>query len=177
MDFDKKSHEIFKNWYIDGRLLYHKVIDLKKPEEGIVDIRYVDPLKVKFMRVEKKSGIETSKGFNLDSKNPSAFLEPEIEEYFIYYPASSIQKYGASNKGIQIAKDAMTYVTSGLVDRNRQLTLSYLHKAIKALNQLRMIEDALVIYRISRAPERRIFYIDVGNLPKVKAEQYLRVLS
>jgi hypothetical protein len=174
MDFDKKSHEIFKNWYVDGRLLYHKVIDLKRPEEGIVDLRYVDALKVKFMRVEKKTGTETNKGYNLNSNNPSAFLEPEIDEYFVYYPSSSIQKYGASNKGIQIAKDAMTYVTSGLVDRNRQLTLSYLHKAIKALNQLRMIEDALVIYRLSRAPERRIFYIDVGNLPKVKAEQYLR---
>jgi hypothetical protein len=100
--------------------------------------------------------------------------EPDIEEYFMYFPATTIQKYGASSKGIKIAKDSITYVTSGLVDRNRQLTLSYLHKAIKALNQLRMIEDALVIYRLSRAPERRIFYIDVGNLPKVKAEQYLR---
>ena len=174
MDFDKKSHEIFKNWYVDGRLLYHKVIDLKKPEEGIIDVRFVDALKVKFMRVEKKTGVDARKGFNLDPKDPNSFVEPELDEYFVYYPTSSIQKYGASNKGIAIAKDAMTYVTSGLVDRNRQLTLSYLHKAIKALNQLRMIEDALVIYRISRAPERRIFYIDVGNLPKVKAEQYLR---
>ena len=174
MDFDKKAHEIFKNWYVDGRLLYHKVIDLKKPEEGIIDVRFVDSLKVKFMRVEKKTNANAGKGYNLDPKDANAFVEPEIDEYFVYYPTSSIQKYGASNKGIPIAKDAMTYVTSGLVDRNRQLTLSYLHKAIKALNQLRMIEDALVIYRISRAPERRIFYIDVGNLPKVKAEQYLR---
>ena len=174
MDFDKKSHEIFKNWYVDGRLLYHKVIDLKKPEEGIIDVRFVDALKVRFMRVERKSATNANNKTNLDPKDPNAFIEPELDEYFLYFPTSSIQKYGASNKGIPIAKDAMTYVTSGLVDRNRQLTLSYLHKAIKALNQLRMIEDALVIYRISRAPERRIFYIDVGNLPKVKAEQYLR---
>ena len=174
MDFDKKSHEIFRNWYVDGRLLYHKVIDLKKPEEGIQDIRNIDPLKVKFMRVETKTKQEQGKAYITDAKNRDAFKEPEIEEYFIYYPESSIQKYAATGKGIHIAKDAVTFVTSGLVDRNRKLTLSYLHKAIKALNQLRMIEDALVIYRLSRAPERRIFYIDVGNLPKVKAEQYLR---
>jgi len=174
MDFDKKSHEIFRNWYVDGRLLYHKVIDLKHPEEGIKDLRYMDPLKVKFMRVERKTGQEQGKAYITDARNRDAFVEPEIDEYFTYFPDSSIQKYAATGKGIQIAKDAMTFVTSGLVDRNRKLTLSYMHKAIKALNQLRMIEDALVIYRLSRAPERRIFYIDVGNLPKVKAEQYLR---
>ena len=174
MDFDKKAHEIFKNWYVDGRIIYHKVIDLKNPTEGIQDIRYIDPLKVKFMRVEKNKGNILSANYVPDLKNPSMIQEPEIEEYFMYFPATTIQKYGSSSKGIKIAKDAITYCTSGLVDRNRQLTLSYLHKAIKALNQLRMIEDALVIYRLSRAPERRIFYIDVGNLPKVKAEQYLR---
>jgi hypothetical protein len=174
MDFDKKSHEIFRNWYVDGRLLYHKVIDLKKPEEGIKDIRSIDPLKTKFMRVERKTNKEVDKSFISDSRNRDSFIEPEIDEYFIYYPDTTVQKYGSSAKGIQIAKDAITFVTSGLVDRNRKLTLSYLHKAIKSLNQLRMIEDALVIYRLSRAPERRIFYIDVGNLPKVKAEQYLR---
>jgi len=174
MGFDKKSHEIFKNWYIDGRILYHKIIDIKNPTEGIQDLRYMDPLKVKFMRVEKNKGNVLSANYIPDLKNPSMIQEPDIEEYFMYFPATTIQKYGASSKGIKIAKDSITYVTSGLVDRNRQLTLSYLHKAIKALNQLRMIEDALVIYRLSRAPERRIFYIDVGNLPKVKAEQYLR---
>jgi hypothetical protein len=174
MDFDKKSHEIFRNWYVDGRLLYHKVIDLKNPEEGIKDIRNIDPLKTKFMRVERKTGQELGKAYTIDSKDRDAFIEPEIDEYFMYFPESSIQKHASSGKGIQIAKDAVTFVTSGLVDRNRKLTLSYMHKAIKALNQLRMIEDALVIYRLSRAPERRIFYIDVGNLPKVKAEQYLR---
>ena len=173
MDFDKKSHEIFKNWYVDGRILYHKVIDLKKPEEGIQDIRFMDALKTKFIRKEKKRTDNYAGVYN-SRQEASDFNEPEIEEYFLYFPLGHIQKTAAANKGIPISKDAVTFVTSGLVDRNRQLTLSYLHKAIKALNQLRMIEDALVIYRLSRAPERRIFYIDVGNLPKVKAEQYLR---
>jgi hypothetical protein len=179
MDFDKKAHEIFKNWYVDGRLLYHKVIDLKNPHEGIQDIRYIDALKIRYIREQKKKkGQKNNLGANyvneIDPDNFNSFQDPEIDEYFIYYPQGSIQKTGAPNRGVKIAKDAITYVTSGLIDRNRQLTLSYLHKAIKALNQLRMIEDALVIYRLSRAPERRIFYIDVGNLPKVKAEQYLR---
>lgn len=174
MGFDKKSHEIFKNWYIDGRILYHKVIDIKNPNEGIKDLRYIDPLKIKFMRVEKPKSNNSNVNYIKDFNNPLLIHEPEIDEYFMYFPDATIQKYGANSKGIRIAKDSITYVTSGLVDRNKQLTLSYLHKAIKALNQLRMIEDALVIYRISRAPERRIFYIDVGNLPKVKAEQYLQ---
>jgi len=178
LDFDKKSHEIFRNWYVDGRLYYHKVIDLKKPQEGIKELRYIDPMKMRFVRQEKKKGKNTI-GPNIsnggEEKNTIA---PEIEEYFVYtpkpaYPTNSYSSSGAS-KGVKIAKDSITYCTSGLVDRNKGSILSYLHKAIKALNQLRMIEDSLVIYRLSRAPERRIFYIDVGNLPKVKAEQYLR---
>ena len=173
MDFDKKSHEIFKNWYVDGRILYHKVIDVSKPQEGIQDLRFMDALKTKFIRREKKKPNEYGGVLSGRTQN-SNFVEPEIEEYFMYYPQGGLQKSAGPQQGIAIAKDSVTYVTSGLVDRNRQLTLSYLHKAIKALNQLRMIEDALVIYRLSRAPERRIFYIDVGNLPKVKAEQYLR---
>lgn len=172
LDFDKKAHEIFKNWYIDGRILYHKVIDINDPTKGIQELRFIDALKVKFMRIEKQDKDKLDSITNVS--NPTVFKDPEIEEYFIYFPTTNNQKFGSPNKGIKIAKDSITFVTSGLVDRNRQLTLSYLHKAIKALNQLRMIEDALVIYRISRAPERRIFYIDVGNLPKVKAEQYLR---
>lgn len=172
LDFDKKAHEIFKNWYIDGRILYHKVIDINDPTKGIQELRFIDALKVKFMRVEKQDKDRLNSITNVS--NPTVFKDPEIDEFFIYYPTTNNQKFGSPNKGIKIAKDSITFVTSGLVDRNRQLTLSYLHKAIKALNQLRMIEDALVIYRISRAPERRIFYIDVGNLPKVKAEQYLR---
>ena len=177
LDFDKKSHEIFRNWYVDGRLYYHKVIDLKKPQEGIQELRYIDPMKMRHVRQEKKKnragGVDLSR---VDESSKSFY--PELEEYFIYtpkpnYPLGVISGSG-NQKGIKIAKDAITYVASGLVDRNKGTTLSYLHKAIKSLNQLRMIEDSLVIYRLSRAPERRIFYIDVGNLPKVKAEQYLR---
>ena len=178
MDFDKKSHEILRNWYVDGRLYYFKAIDIKKPEEGIKEIRYIDPMKMRFVRQEKKNKNDY---LNLKSGNPNdtqKVMNPEIEEYFMYtpkanYPSGMISGAGG-NKGIKIAKDSITYVTSGLVDRNKGTVLSYLHKAIKSLNQLRMIEDSLVIYRLSRAPERRIFYIDVGNLPKVKAEQYLR---
>jgi len=177
LDFDKKSHEIFKNWYIDGRLYYHKVIDLKKPEEGIKELRYIDPMKMRYVRQEKKKNNVNGIDLSIVDENSKSFY-PDIEEYFIYtpkpnYPLGVIS--GAGNqKGVKIAKDSISYVTSGLVDRNKGTVLSYLHKAIKALNQLRMIEDSLVIYRLSRAPERRIFYIDVGNLPKVKAEQYLK---
>jgi len=178
MDFDRKCHEIFKNWYIDGRVYYLKVIDTKRPEDGIQDLRYIDPMKMKYVRQEKKK----SKGqqvldMNKGSDSNAKYVEPEIEEYFLYtpkanYPSGMIT--GAGKNAIKIAKDSITYCSSGLVDRNKGTVLSYLHKAIKALNQLRMIEDSLVIYRLSRAPERRIFYIDVGNLPKVKAEQYLK---
>ena len=177
MDFDKKSHEIFRNWYIDGRLYYLKVIDQKKPEEGIQDLRYIDPLKIRHIRQEKKKNKATL-GPDLGSGDKDKFQSPELEEYFVYtpkpnYPTGTMVGGGGA-KGIKIAKDSITYCTSGLVDRNKGNVLSYLHKAIKSLNQLRMIEDSLVIYRLSRAPERRIFYIDVGNLPKVKAEQYLK---
>ena len=178
LDFDKKSHEIFRNWYVDGRLYYHKVIDLKKPQEGIKELRYIDPMKMRFVRQEKKKDKNVI-GPNIPGRDESKNgIAPEIEEYFVYtpkpnYPTGNLTG-GGGNKGTKIAKDAITYCTSGLVDRNKGSVLSYLHKAIKALNQLRMIEDSLVIYRLSRAPERRIFYIDVGNLPKVKAEQYLR---
>ncbi len=180
MDFDKKAHEIFRNWYVDGRIYYHKVIDLKHPEEGIKEIRYIDALKIKFVRELKKRAVNDAGNLTYVNQDPkkelSMFESPNIEEYFVYNPQASggMQVGTAYGKGIKIAKDAITYITSGLVDRNKQATLSYLHKAIKALNQLRMIEDSLVIYRLSRAPERRIFYIDVGNLPKVKAEQYLK---
>ena len=178
LDFDRKSHEIYRNWYIDGRLFYHKVIDLKKPEEGIQELRYIDSLKIRYVRQQKKNKKDQYRLGNLGNENPMEYEFPEIEEYFIYnpkmtYPTGNPSSMGGS-QGVKIARDSITYCTSGLVDRNKGSTLSYLHKAIKALNQLRMIEDSLVIYRLSRAPERRIFYIDVGNLPKVKAEQYLR---
>ncbi len=179
LDFDKKSHEILRNWYVDGRLFYFKVIDVKKPEEGIQDLRYIDPMKMRYVRQERKDKKNDYMNVKSNSMGDNEkIVSPEIDEYFIYtpkpaYPAGMMSSGGGA-KGIKIAKDSVTYVTSGLVDRNKGTVLSYLHKAIKALNQLRMIEDSLVIYRLSRAPERRIFYIDVGNLPKVKAEQYLR---
>ncbi len=179
MDFDRKAHEIYRNWYIDGRIYYHKIIDLKNPHEGLQELRYIDAMKMRHIRKQAKKPedrLKQAKGSNSD--NPMDYEWPEIEEFFIYnpkasYPTGNVNATGAS-QGIKIAKDAISYTTSGLVDRNKGAVLSYLHKAIKALNQLRMIEDSLVIYRLSRAPERRIFYIDVGNLPKVKAEQYLR---
>jgi hypothetical protein len=181
LDFDKKSHEIYRNWYVDGRIFYHKVIDLKNPEMGIQDLRYIDAMKMRYVRQTKKQ--DNQKNFNqkfLEDSDPLNFKFPELEEYFIYNPkgsspAGSINPMGSSqSSGIKFTKDSIAYCTSGLVDRNKGTVLSYLHKAIKSLNQLRMIEDSLVIYRLSRAPERRIFYIDVGNLPKVKAEQYLK---
>ena len=180
LDFDRKSHEIYRNWYIDGRIFYHKVIDLKNPQEGIKELRYIDSMKVRYVRQEKKQENNKTILPSLRDANPMDYTFPEIEEYFVYnpkksYPLSSpLASSSSASQGIKIAKDAITYCTSGLVDRNKGTTLSYLHKSIKSLNQLRMIEDSLVIYRLSRAPERRIFYIDVGNLPKVKAEQYLR---
>ena len=178
LDFDKKSNEIFRNWYVDGRLYYHKVIDLKRPQDGILELRYIDPMKMRYVRQEKKKNKDPLVNTNVRGSEDTNILAPEIEEYFVYtpkpnYPTGALSSGGGS-KGVKISKDAITYCTSGLVDRNKGTVLSYLHKAIKALNQLRMIEDSLVIYILSRAPERRIFYIDVGNLPKVKAEQYLR---
>tara|TARA_B100000029_G_scaffold475877_1_gene519545 strand:+ start:446 stop:2125 length:1680 start_codon:yes stop_codon:yes gene_type:complete len=185
MDFDKRCHEIFRNWYVDGRIFYHKVIDLKKPEEGLQEIRYIDPLKIKLVRKLKddktlKSVIDRTTA----GSDPQNIVDPEIEEYYLYDPNSqqgknnlgAIGQPAFSNKQrpIKLAPDSVTFCHSGLVDRNKNTILSYLNKSIKALNQLRMIEDSLVIYRLSRAPERRIFYIDVGNLPKIKAEQYLK---
>jgi hypothetical protein len=177
MDFDKKSHEIFRNWYIDGRLYYLKVIDQKNPQEGIKDLRYIDPMKLKYIRQEKKTNGNNDPYVRINSSKEDAVPNPQFDEYYIYtmkpnYPTGMVAQAGKGST--KIAKDSITYCTSGLVDRNKNRVLSYLHKAIKALNQLRMIEDSLVIYRLSRAPERRIFYIDVGNLPKVKAEQYLK---
>lgn len=178
MDFDRKCHEIFRNWYIDGRIYYLKVIDLKNPQEGIQDLRYIDPMKMRYIRQEKKNNKDPYVRVNQRNTENSLPQNIEFEEYFLYtptpnYPTGMISGAGAG-KSVKIAKDSVVYCTSGLVDRNKNTVLSYLHKAIKALNQLRMIEDSLVIYRLSRAPERRIFYIDVGNLPKVKAEQYLK---
>ena len=184
MDFDKKCHEILRNWYIDGRIFYHKVIDVKKPEEGIKEVRYIDPLKIKLVRKLKTDPTLRGAINQVNAKNPADLENPEIEEYYQYDPSQTQSKnalgaigqtpFSTKQRPVKIAPDAITFCHSGLVDRNKQTILSYLHKSIKALNQLRMIEDSLVIYRLSRAPERRIFYIDVGNLPKIKAEQYLK---
>ena len=178
LGFDMKAHELIRNWYVDGRTYYHKVIDLNDPKRGILELRYIDPLKIRRVRQKIKKA----------DADPTAIrgtaLEHEWGDYVDYYIFNP-KGYGrqtamiggtdfAGNEGIKIAHDAITYVHSGLQDMNKRMHLSFLHKGIKSLNQLRMIEDALVIYRLSRAPERRIFYIDVGNLPKVKAEQYLR---
>jgi hypothetical protein len=180
LDFDKKAHEIYRNWYVDGRLYYHKVIDIKKPTNGIVDLRYIDATKMRYVRQEvstKNNKVAASAFANAD---PNNYKFPEIEEYFVYspqtqYPIGTPTTMSAGQeKGIKFSRDSIVYCTSGLVDRNKGTTLSYLNKASKTLNQLRMIEDSLVIYRIVRSPERKVFYIDVGGLPKIKAEQYLR---
>jgi len=165
MAFNTKGHDIFRRWYVDGRIYYHKVIDRESPRKGITELRYIDPRKIKKIREVRKRRPDGVMG-------PSTLtMIDEFEEYFLY------NEKGVTNTtsgGIKIAPDAVSFVPSGLVDQNKNMVLSYLHKAIKPVNQLRMIEDSAVIYRIARAPERRIFKIDVGNLPKVKAEQYLR---
>jgi hypothetical protein len=169
LDFDKRCHDIFRRWYIDGRLHYHKMIDFDNPAEGIKELRYIDALKIKKVRevIKKKPNVSQVEIGPAGEK----YDYGEVLEYYMYFPHG----YKATQaKGLKIASDAITFVNSGLMDHNRNSVLSFLHKAIKAVNQLRMIEDSLVIYRLSRAPERRIFYIDVGNLPKMKAEQYLR---
>ena len=159
--------EIFRRWYIDGRLFYHKVIDTSNPSNGILELRYIDARKIK--KIKEVDQGKKEEATQDDVKQ--GFISPKQVEYFLY------KQNGLRTgdlQGIKVAPDAITYVTSGILDVNKNMVLSHLHKAIKAVNQLRMIEDSLVIYRISRAPERRIFYIDVGNLPKVKAEQYLK---
>jgi hypothetical protein len=170
LNFEDKSYDIFKRWYIDGRLYYHAIIDEKNPRLGIKELRNIDPRKIRKVREQRKK------------KDPRSetVVTQVAKEYYIYnekgYNAQGIGSGAAaySATGVKIAKDSIVHCTSGLMDTNGTMVISYLHKAIKPLNQLRVLEDATVIYRISRAPERRIFYIDVGNLPKMKAEQYLR---
>ncbi len=181
LNFDNRAHEIIRSWYIDGRLFYHKVIDLDNPKKGITELRYIDPMKIK--KVRQKINDKPKDSFGQQQIKGTA-LEYEygtFVDYYLYNP-KGFYKGGALgpigdmslSKGVKMAIDSITFCPSGLQDLNKRMTLGFLHKAIKGLNQLRMIEDSLVIYRLSRAPERRIFYIDVGNLPKVKAEQYLR---
>ena len=165
LDFENKAHDLFRRWYIDGRLHFHKIIDEGEPQKGIQELRFIDALKIK--RVRKVQRDITKKG------SPSISV---LEDYYVYNEGGLGGKTGATSAGgtIKITSDAIAHCPSGLFDPSKNMVLSYLHKAIKPVNQLRMIEDAVVIYRIARAPERRIFYIDVGNLPKVKAEQYLK---
>jgi len=164
LDFENRAYDLFRRWYIDGRLFFHKVIDPSKPGEGIIELRYIDPRKIrKVIEIDNKPNIPTV--------DPSEVFTQKTVEYYIY---NTKGVRGSDSSGIKIAPDAICYVPSGILELNKNMVISHLHKAIKSVNQLRMIEDSLVIYRLSRAPERRIFYIDVGNLPKVKAEQYLR---
>ena len=167
LDFENRSYEIFRRWYVDGRLFYHKVIDPDNPSAGLVDLRYIDPRKIR-----KVSEREQKRPEQLRNMNVNEALTSKAADYFVFDPKGL--KNASTNQGMKIAPDSICYCHSGIMDLNKNMVLSHLHKAIKAVNQLRMIEDSLVIYRLSRAPERRIFYIDVGNLPKNKAEQYLR---
>ena len=159
LKFDERAHETFRAWYIDGRLYYQILIDESNIKQGIQELRYIDPRKIRRIKNIKKErtpqGVEVVK---------------EVEEYYLYNDKGITEQ---TTHGVKLALDSVVYVPSGYVDPNTGMAMSYLHKAIKPVNQLKMIEDALVIYRISRAPERRIFYVDVGNLPKLKAEQYV----
>jgi len=178
LEFNRLSYELFRRWYVDGRLYYHVLVDEKKPTKGILEVRYVDPRNIKKVREIKKE----------KDKSTGVTIEKVVNEYYMYSPSgflkrtgsltgSTMNTYGssgsASAEGVKIARDAVVYCTSGYQSLDNKLILSHLQKAIRPLNQLRSLEDSLVIYRISRAPERRIFYVDVGGLPKAKAEQYL----
>ena len=162
LNFGNMGHDIFRRWYIDGRVFYHIIIDDKRPTLGIQELRYIDPRRIRKIREIQKT------------KDPQTGMEiiKRQNEYYLYNERGIIGAH--SNLGAKIAVDSVVNVNSGLMDSKRSMVLSYLHKAIKPLNQLRMVEDATVIYRLSRAPERRVFYVDVGNMPTVKAEQYLR---
>ena len=161
LDFNNQGYDIFRRWYVDGRLYYHMVIDEKNPRSGLKEVRYIDPRKIRKVRENKRT----------DNRPGTADVTQRYHEYFIYSDKGFARD---GSQGIKIAVDSVCYTNSGITDKDGKVIVSHLHKAIKPLNQLRMLEDATVIYRISRAPERRIFYIDVGNLPKMKAEQYLR---
>jgi len=166
LNFGNLADDLFKRWYIDGRIYFHVVVDEKNPKDGIQELRYIDPRKIRKVREVQK---------DRDAKTGAQIIK-SIAEYYVFSDrGTTTQTYSAQvNTGLRIAPDAIINVNSGLMDAKNTFVISYIHKAIKPLNQLRMIEDAVVIYRLSRAPERRIFYIDVGNLPKGKAEQYLR---
>jgi len=172
LEFNQHAYEIFRKWYVDGRLYYHAIIDEKTPRDGIKELRYVDPRKIRKIKTQRRARV---------NKTSSAMVNKTVEEFFIYNdkgfakaPTQGSTYNDPGSQGIRIAVDAVVSVSSGLVNVGGDMVIGHLQKAIKPLNQLKSMEDSLVIYRISRAPERRVFYIDVGNLPKMKAEQYLR---
>ena len=162
LDFGNKGYDIFKRWYVDGRLYHHIIINDKDPRDGIKELRYIDPRKIRKVREKVKSK---------DPRTGATIYNKEQKEYYLYNPKGISS---SATQGIKIATDSISHIHSGLMDSKNKMILGHLNKAVKPLNQLRMLEDATVIYRLARAPERRIFYIDVGNLPKMKAEQYLR---
>lgn len=164
LNFNNMASDLFRRYYIDGRLYFHVIINVDDPGKGILELRYIDPRKIKKVRELKKKKDEVT----------GVDIITDVSEYYVYNDRISATSAGTSVVGVKIATDSIIYVNSGLMDTRRAMVLSYLHKAIKPLNQLRMIEDASIIYKISRAPQRRIFYVDVGNLPKIKAEQYVR---
>jgi len=159
LNFTELGHDMFRRWYVDGRIYHHIVVDEKNLKAGIQDIRPIDAARIRKVKEVKKKK---------DPKTGANLIE-RVDEYFIYQ-----EKPGSQSSGVKLSLDSVSYITSGLLDEKRQKVLSYLHKALKPINQLRMMEDSLVIYRLARAPERRIFYIDVGNLPRGKAEQYMK---
>lgn len=171
LEFNSISYDVFRRWYIDGRLYYHVIIDENDPQKGIKELRYIDPRKIKKIKEVARKRI--------GGGSESVTVSLDKNEYYLYNESgfaktgTNYSNYNSSAKGIKISKDSIIYCTSGKQSVNGDLILSHLHKAIKPLNMLKTMEDSLVIYRISRAPERRIFYVDVGNLPKAKAEQYL----
>ena len=170
LDFNRHAYEIYRRWYIDGRLYYHVVLDPEDPKAGIKEIRYIDPRKIRKIREVVKKRVR-------GGQSTESVVQKVQNEYYIYNDKGfnyGNKTVGPTTTGLKIAKDSILHVTSGLTDTNGTMVLGYLHKGIKAMNQLRTLEDSLVIYRLARAPERRIWYIDVGNLPKMKAEQYVR---
>jgi hypothetical protein len=170
LNFQNRAYEIYRRWYIDGRLYYHAIIDDKDLTSGIKELRYIDPRKIRKIREVVKKKVPGGDGGDV-------VIPKTMNEYYIFNEKGfnfGNKSSGPTSNGLKIAKDTIVHITSGLTDTNGTMVLSYMHKAIKSLNQLRTLEDALVIYRLARAPERRIWYIDVGNLPKMKAEQYVR---
>ena len=168
MEFNDKGQELFRRWYVDGRIYFQKVIDTSNPKKGLMELRYIDPRKIRKVREVKK-----------EKQKNGVDLITSIDEFFIYNEKGinytvGVPSNSSNTSGIKISTDSIAYASSGLLDLDRNIILGYLHKAIKPVNQLKMMTDSLVIYRLSRAPERRIFYIDIGNLPKLKAEQYMK---